>query len=289
MSVAAEEQGPARVYQGRNAYFAYPDGMALSSRTYALRELRDKKLWLVDEAHPLPDAYDEPRTLGVAARGRGVVPVRSLDTRAEEETIDALHRFFTDARRDGVEGLTVWQGAVTAREQRERQLARITQYAATLDVSAAAEKALLELDAPAHCEYRLGSCVEIRLCVNGQPDERPLRATAQGRYLITHAWQYGLIRRDPTDQAEPDRRYRFRYVGVAHSVAMAELGLGLEEYVALLHERRVITVYKNGVPRYVIVCQPLVDGYVAFTLPQGAAVQTGVDNAGYAVAACTLN
>lgn len=290
LSVSASIQARSQPYQGRNARFAYPEGIELASRTYAQGELRDEKLLRVDAEHPIPERFAALRTVRVAEHGSGVVPVRTLDTRASRETVEALHRFFCDARQAGVEGLTIWQGALSALEQHDRQLRRIEQYAATMDVAQAANKALRELDSPEHCEYRLGCCVDIRLCApaDGQPDERPLRMTVQGRYLITHAWQYGLIRRFPADASNPDRQYRFRYVGVAHSVAMAELGLTLEEYLDVLHEQRVVTIVKNGAPRYVIVCQPIVDGYVNLWLPKGAVYQAGMDNTGYAVVACTL-
>ncbi len=254
LPVAAEA---ARPYQGRNASFAYPDSVELIPYIRAARELRDAKLLLVDEAHALPESFSTPPTERIATRGKGMVPVRSLDLRATRETIDALYRFFVDARLCGIEGLTVYR--------------------------AQAESAALAGEAS------LGCCVELRLCADdGRPDANPPRATAQGRYLLTHAWQYGLIRRYPAETDDPEKGFLFRYVGLAHSVAMTELGLDLQGYLALLHEQRVVTIQKDGIPRYVIVCQPILDGYVSLLLPKGASYQAGLDNTGYAVVACEL-
>lgn len=259
LSAAVASGEYARPYQGRNAVFAYPEDVALVSFIRAASELRDTRLMLADAAHLLPEHFAPPRTSCIATRGRGMVPVRSLDLRATDDTIDALRLFFTDSRQRGADGLAVWQAAAPSPSA-----------------------------APEDAELLLGCCVELRVINGDAPDTRPLRATPQGRYLLTHAWQYGFIRCFAEGSDDPAREHRFRYVGLAHSVAMTELGLDLKGYLELLHEQRVVTIQKNGIPRYVIVCQPIVDGYASLWLPKAASVQAGVDNMGYAVVACVL-
>ncbi|MDD3411449.1 MAG: D-alanyl-D-alanine carboxypeptidase family protein, partial [Eubacteriales bacterium] len=230
-----------------------------------------------------------PNTLAIAALGKGMIPVRDLSAKAGRETIAALHQLFYHLRQNQIEGLAVCRGALSEAEQRDWQLERVKLHSAGMSLEDALAAAQREVEAPGQSEHQQGYAVDIRLYPtwSGAADARPLERTAQGRALLQCAWRYGFIRRYPDASDQEDKACHFRYVGLAHSTAMTWLNLRLEDYLQLLHEKGVIQIHENGIPRYVIVCAPIVDGYASALIPEGTACEASSDNQGYAVIACT--
>ena len=286
-SVARVESRPS-VRTVREVAYAAPVGLLYQQHTYTREQLLRGKLLLIDTAHPLPAGAPAPNTLSIAAYGKGMVPVSDLSVKSGRETIAALSRLFAYARGRGVSGLSVWRGTLSPAEQGELRLATLRALATGMSMSDAALRALDETDAPCSGELQQEYTVEIRLGQKGEsaPDERALGLTEQGRFLIQNAWRYGFIHRDP--QGAGARRFRFRYVGEAHATAMTYLGLGLEEYLALLHDKRVLSVSVEGAPKYLILCAPMELTHIEFAVPKGAVCEASLDNTGWAVLACTL-
>lgn len=266
-------------------YYSLPEGLQSRPVLYTREQLLRGRLMLLDSEHPLPYSAPAPNTLSVAAQGRGMVPVRDLGVKSGKQTIDALARLFGYARGRGIGGLSVWRGTLSPAEQQELRLALMREYALQMSLDEAAARALEDTDAPLCSEAQQEYAVEIRLVIgaDGTPDERPLGATGQGRFLLQNAWRFGFVRSDPKA-----RHFRFRYVGEAHSTAMTYLDLDLKSYIALLHERRMLTISKDGAPRYIILCAPISGTHIEFSVPDNARCEASLDNTGWAVVACTL-
>lgn len=268
--------------------YALPEGLAYTARTYHREELLRGRLMLIDEAHPLPQGVPAPNTMSIAAYGKGMVPVSDLTVKSGKETIMALTRLFADLRGRGAGGFAVCRATMTRWEQREWQLSTFRACAAGMPLESALAKALAECDAPGTGELQQEYTVDLRWMdsAGGQADAHALERTPRGRTLLQTAWRYGFIR--VPREGESTRGYRFRYVGEAHATAMTYLDVELDEYLRLLHEKRVLTVKRDDSVSYLILCQPMQGAYVEFRLPQGAACEAGLDNTGYAVAACTI-
>lgn len=250
------------------------------SRVFAADELMRGRLMLLDEVHPLPRSAPPPNTFSIAAYGRGMVPVISLNIKSGRETIDALISLFDALRNAGAEGLAVWRGSTSAAQQRQEQLQTMRGLMQRMSVTESLAQVQAELDAPASGEMLQEHAVEIRL--RAAP-EMQLENSPQGRKLLQLAWRHGFVRTDPAK-----RPFRFRYVGKAHATAMTYLDVNLQEYLQWMHEKGRLTVYRDGKPQYLILCQPLDGTRAALSLPMDAAYEVSMDNLGYAIAACTL-
>ncbi len=265
-----------------------PEGFAGRSVTYTREQLLRGKLMLLDDAHALPPGVPAPNTLSIAAHGKGMVPVRELSVKSGKETIAALQRLFAYARGRGIGGLCVWRGTLSNAEQQELRLKSLCECAERMSLDDAVACVLRETDAPGRGELVQEYTVEIRYGVgsDGVPDEHPLERSDHGRFLLQNAWRFGFVRTNPS--AEGAAHYRFRYLGEAHSTAMTYLDLDYESYLSLLHERRMLTVRKDGKLRYIILCAPMNGSHVEFHVPEGARCDAGIDNTGWAVVACSV-
>ncbi|MDD3335098.1 MAG: hypothetical protein PHI98_06210 [Eubacteriales bacterium] len=266
--------------------YALPQGIDYVSKTFTREQLLRGKFLLISDGRPLPKGVPAPNTMSVANYGKGMVPVNDLTIKSGKETIAALTRLFAGLRGKGIGGFAVCRGTMTPWEQREWQLERLRTLAARMPMDEAVRKTLAEVDPPGTGELQQEYAVELRLVVSGssQPDEQLLESTAPGRTLLQTAWRYGFIR--TTSEGEGFRAFRFRYVGEAHATAMTFLNLDMEEYLTLLHQKRVLHVKRDATKSYFIFCKPMDGEYVEFQLPEGAALEASFDNDGYAVVAC---
>lgn len=268
--------------------YALPSELEVHSVTYTRQQLLLGKLMLVDQSHPLPTDAPAPNTFNIASYGKGMVPVGGLGIKSGRETIDALLQLFASMRARGITALAVWQGSLSAGQLKEIQHSQLTQFAAQMPLNDAVAQTLAQTDAPMCGEIMQEYTVEIRLGVAGSelPDARALMQSEEGRYLLKNAWRYGFVQRSPN--ATGTKKYRFRYVGVAHATAMAFLDVTFEEYLAHLHEKREVIIRNDGKIEYIILCEPIYSDRVQFTLPTAATYEFSLDNTGYAVVACTL-
>lgn len=266
--------------------YELPRQLSYQEHTYTQSELARGSLLLLDALHPLPREAPPPNTFRVATYGKGMVPVARLDIKSGRETIDALQELFAALRAQGVSGLAVWEGTVSAAQQRDGQVKRMRALMRGLPPQQARAQTLSELVWPTSAELLQEYTVELRFRggEGSQPDSRPLESTRQGQTLLQLAWRYGFIR----SATEGKGAFCFRYVGRAHAAAMTYLDLSLEAYLEWLHRRGVLTIAVGGQPKYVIQCRPMGGTHIAFSLPEGAETEASLDNLGYAVTACTL-
>lgn len=266
--------------------YELPRQLTYQEKTYTQSELARGQLLLLDALHSLPKEAPPPNTFRVATYGKGMVPVARLDIKSGRETIDALQELFAALRAQGVSGLVVWNGTVSAAQQRTGQVKRMRALMHENVPEQARVQMLAELVWPTSGEQLQEYTVELRFRSGegSQPDARPLESTRQGQTLLQLAWRYGFVR----SATEGRGAYCFRYVGRAHAAAMTYLDLSLEAYLKWLHRQGVLTIAVGGQPKYIIQCQPMQGTHIAFSLPVGAETEASLDNLGYAVAACTL-
>jgi len=104
---------------------------------------------------------------------------------------------------------------------------------------------------PGASEHQTGLAIDLTTSENGSSLSGSFADTKAGRWLAAHCWEYGFILRYSADKTavtgyiyEP---WHFRYVGQVHARYMAENGLCLEEYMALLREQGVLSYDLDGV------------------------------------------
>lgn len=249
------------------------------------------KLLLIDENHPVPKMAPPPNTLSIAAEGEGQIAVRSLRPSADLEVIKALKQMFSTARSLGATSWLLWEGSRSYGQQLELQMERLALHAQTMPLVQAAERAAAEVPAPGSSEHQLPYVVDIRLAKgwNAMPEDGPLSASQDGKLLLEIAWEYGFIHRYGKKPAPPyeDEAYHFRYVGVAHSTLMHELNLDFPAYLAFLRQEGTVTYFKEGAPRYAVLCKQAEAG-LSFSIPAGCLWEGSMDNTGYAIMAVTF-
>lgn len=289
MAVAPASAEQMNVRKVAGVSFAMPIGLNMVQRTYSAEELYRGKLLLIDDEHPLPAQAPHPNTLTIATYGKGMVPVNDLSLKTGRETIRALTGLFADLRGSGTGGFVVWQGAQTPAEQQELLLARLRREAGAAPLNEAARQVLQAMDTPGSGELQQEYTVELRMGREGSqlPDERPLEETVQGRQLLRFAWRNGFIRSKPDGTKQHD--FRFRYVGIAHATAMTYLDVDLPTYLAILHEKRIMTVQGENGQLYLIQCIPAQGNHAVFQVPQGANNEVSFDNTGYAIVVSILD
>lgn len=288
MAVAPVAAEGIHVRSVQGVSFALPAGIAFVQQTFTKEELYRGKLLLLDEQHPLPMQAPHPGTLNIATYGKGMVPVSDLTLKTGRETIRALTALFADLRGSGTGGFVVWQGTQTPAEQQEGVLDYARQSACQFSLDTAIAKTQEEMETPGSGELLQEYTVELRMSTEGKtaPDERSLEETVQGRQLLRFAWRNGFVRTHTTGSKRD--QFRFRYVGVAHATAMTYLDVDLRTYLAILHEKRTLTVRGDGGQLYLIQCVPADGNHVVLSIPKGAEYEVSLDNTGYAVAASVL-
>lgn len=95
-----------------------------------------------------------------------------------------------------------------------------------------------------YSEHNLGLSMDIG------STQMEMNQAPEGKWLLSHAWQYGFILRYPKDktaitgiQYEP---WHFRYVGLPHSAIMKEKNMTLEEYLDYVKEQKQLTAHVEG-------------------------------------------
>lgn len=93
---------------------------------------------------------------------------------------------------------------------------------------------------PGTSEHQAGLAVDI-VATTRQVLDSDFENTTEGKWLASHAHEYGFILRYPKDKAEITKinyePWHFRYVGVEAATEIHELGCCLEEYIEILKGR----------------------------------------------------
>lgn len=271
------DSAPAEARKVSAISYQLPTDLVYQQQIYPEANLMRGKLLLIDREHPLPNELLPPNTVSIAQYGAGMVPVRSLKLRSGYETIDALKLLFAQLRTSGADGLAIQQATVSTAQQRQAMILYTRELMQNHPPEQAVSQAAAALEWPGTGSLLQEYTVEIHA-----PDGLPLEESEEGQTFLQLCWRYGFIRE------ALDKPYRFRYVGKAHATAMTYLDLDFRRYLDWLHQKKRIAVSAGGRLQYLILCEPVLNGYATFSLPEGAKVEVSMDNTGYALAACTF-
>lgn len=187
---------------------------------------KTKLLTLVDRDHPVEDDYNVEFTL----LGDG----QMLDSRC----VDDLEQMLSDCRRAGGDPVIAASFRTWGAQERvyEEALEQLTDSGMSRE---AAEQALSRrIEQPGCSEHQLGLAVDLAEAGNALPPEQQ-GDTVTLRWLGDNAWRYGFILRFPAEKAAvtgmEGRPDHFRYVGRDAASQIHELGLCLEEYIAMFY------------------------------------------------------
>ena len=242
---------------------------------------------LISPQHPLDGAFPAPSTRTVTAMV-GTYLNAEETAALREEVIYALcamefdHPFSRDVR--------ITEGALSAAQMEDRRRDALRRYTGILPVSEALDSAVTAAPGPAESDHRTGLSLDIRLL--GPLDMSradPLLRSETGEWLAENMWRYGFIRRYAPGRSEEGNceNIHLLYTGRIHAAAMHLLGLGLEDYLSLLHREGKITLLHGGAPWAAVYCFPA-DGTLTVSVPAEGSVSAGLDNTGWAVAAVSF-
>ena len=109
-----------------------------------------------------------------------------------------------------------------------------------VDWEDAPEVAAQTVAVPGTSEHQTGLAVDLIDEFYANLDENQERTDTQ-RWFMENCWQYGFILRYPNGTTDITgiiyEPWHYRYVGQAHAKAITELGITLEEYIALRRGR----------------------------------------------------
>lgn len=145
------------------------------------------------------------------------------------------------------------------------------------------EQAEIWAQKPGYSEHHTGLAFNLSI----YPSDGDKIGEGTYKWVTDNAWQYGFIRRYPSDKASVtlinDDPNHFRYVGVAHACYMHLNGLCLEEYLEVLRERTIDNPLEvtDGVNRYEIYCCTVSGGgFTEVPVKNGAEYSISGDNCG---------
>ena len=271
----------------------FPEGYALGQLAMPETRLREGRMLLIDDSHPLPEGYTPADTLNILNASGGRATCRDLSAVLGEDALDALSAMLTAARQEKHMGLVVFAGSRSPEQQRILLTDTLAALSRDMGLDEALSAARSAVASPGYSEHQTAWAVDIRVCPqwNGAPLAESMEESADGRWLMENCWRYGFIRRypgaDPRDGS--CRAYHLRYVGCAHASLMHALDLSLEDYLSLLHRHRTLTLYdgESGAPLCSAVCMEAEGRQTLFILPVDASVEDlSLDNLGCAVASC---
>lgn len=103
-----------------------------------------------------------------------------------------------------------------------------------------ADRAYRFVAQPGYSEHHTGLAVDFALFFEKDGTSGSFDGAGDQAWLLEHAGEYGFVRRYASGKESVtgigDEPWHFRYVGVPHAGYMAENGLCLEEYLALLRQ-----------------------------------------------------
>lgn len=220
------------------------------------------KLLLVNAGHPLHEkgTAGDIVTIGAEQAAATGFALESENIMLSDEVLQALHTMLTAARQDGLDNFLLTSGYRSLEQQEVLYQQQGSDYALPAGYS----------------EHNSGLAVDISSLA------MKMEIAPEGEWLRQHAAEYGFILRYPPNkqhltgiQYEP---WHFRYVGLPHSLIMAEHDWVLEEYLDYLAENSSLSVStKQG--KYTIDYYK-VESEQSIKLPDDAQYTISGDNAG---------
>lgn len=131
-------------------------------------------------------------------------------------------------------------------------------------------------------EHQLGLAVDVKLTGKlNMAEKEPLKRNETGRWLAENMWRYGFVCDEELNFCDA---IHLRYVGKGHAWMMNLLGMGMEEYLIFLQEKKTVTLMHGET---MIACVQCVTENASFvTVPQGMRRQMSRDNRGNIILYC---
>ena len=229
------------------------NGVSTSVEVIALRKplppdsdyppLYDEPLLIANAGNPLPSNY-VPELVTIPKS----YPANRVGMQLTPETFDAFERMYADAYTAVGRRCHVISAYRSYQKQQSLFDEDIARYRAMgYDRDTAIRLTAQATQYPGCSEHQLGLSIDIGELSNS------FAYTALGKWLTTHAHEYGFILRYPADKVEitgiSHEAWHFRYVGIGHATYIYEHGLCLEEYVELQKQAQQAAVdYAASVP-----------------------------------------
>ncbi|MBE5782148.1 MAG: D-alanyl-D-alanine carboxypeptidase family protein [Clostridiales bacterium] len=253
------------------------------TQTYLSRAaLLEGKLMQVSPQSPLPKDFSPPNTRDIRAMVGSYLP-------AEEGVMlcqEAVYALCTIQFEYPLEhGISLIRGTLSNAQQEEWRREAFDRYARVYPLNEALSRVTEEIPGGGESEHQTGYALDLSmkgpLSLVGAD---PLLHNTTGRWLNENLWRFGWIYRfSPQEESNGScEGIHLRYVGKVHAAAMHALGIGMEEYLALLREEKALTLLKSQAPYaylYAIPCE----SSLSFPIPDGADYEASSDNMGYAI------
>lgn len=150
---------------------------------------------------------------------------------------DAMKQMIVDAKADGVD-LMICSAYRSIQRQQELFDAEVAVQMSYGKSKEEAERITATMIAvPGTSEHHTGLAADI-VTPTHQTLDPAFATTSAGKWLLSHAAEYGFILRYPEDKQDITKiiyeSWHYRYVGVEHAAAIKEANLCLEEYLEQL-------------------------------------------------------
>lgn len=156
-----------------------------------------------------------------------------MDARVAE----AMKQMIADAKEDGVDLMicSAYRSIERQQELFDAEVSNQMSYGKTKEEATAITATMIAI--PGTSEHHTGLAADI-VTPTHQTLDPEFADTAAGKWLQSHAEDYGFVLRYPEDKQEITQiiyeSWHYRYVGLEHAKAMNEQGLCLEEYLEQL-------------------------------------------------------
>lgn len=189
-------------------------------------------LMLVNAEHPMGNTVPQGLINIYDTYGHSETPLRDVSLEMNEEAYLHCREMFQAAQSQGIEGAYI----LSAYRSYEKQ---VSLYADYIQQGGASDP-YPQVSRPGESEHQSGLVVDIAIssAYGDTQATNDFARTYQGQWFMEHCWEYGFILRYPLDKQHITgiayESWHFRYVGVEHAMAMKNMNLCLEEYLAYL-------------------------------------------------------
>lgn len=245
--------------------------------------LQGTLLW-VDAQYPLPEDFPPPNTRSVRAMVGSYLPARE-NVLLWEDAIYALCTMHLE--HSLADGVTLTQGALSFAQQEAARREAFERFCLVYPLAEAFSRAAAAVPAGGESDHQTGYAVDLALTPPLSMGEKdPLRRNETGKWVAEHLWRFGFFYQAPNQEARGPvcENIHLRFVGKPHGAALHVLGAGLEDYLALLHAEKALTLLRDGEPYAYLFCVPC-PGDFSFALPPDREYLVSADNMGYAILA----
>ena len=240
-----------------------------TASTMSRADLMSGGMLLLNEWHSRPGDFDDTLITSVGKYLGGNTKVQTSDYNVSlfPKASDALLEAIEAARAEGLEhylveeGYRSWETQNTYFQNRMEKLS--SQYSGEALINATKK----EVNYPGTSEFNSGLAFTLRLYDKSNPDvaKPKYSTTAQGVWMNTNCWKYGLVIRFPQAgwplDTTQDKSFKtgvsvklnlYRYVGKGNAAVMHYFDFCMEEYIEYQQEHPHIAVFENGVLKYEI-------------------------------------